>query len=360
MQSRSVVIDVTKGYAILLVVLGHAVQYNTPQFAHVFLFKYIYSIHMPLFMYVSGWVSYSGKPYTIHKLYNRVAQLIIPFLVWAFIKLLVDVFIYQKYASIGLQGFAQYIYNTCKYPDSGLWFLWVLFLCNVVLYLSQLITRQYVLLGLLFFLFLLNALASIFHVTLFGLGLLSWYLVFFGLGFALRKWYVSFSHSSVQVDSYISQAHSPRRKKILKVIKILAAVLYLPLLLLWNWKGAPAFITNLPFPHLVISVLALGYKLLVPITGIFFTIYTLQLVVACNKKIAIALAYLGSITLPIYAIHYYFIHLSVKFFAAPSVVTVNNFGLKVFLTFIIALFGAVVVYLIVNCIKFLRVPLWGK
>lgn len=62
---RSVVIDFIRGIAIILVILGHNIQYgsgvsyytNELYFDNV-LFKLIYSFHMPLFALISGYLSY--------------------------------------------------------------------------------------------------------------------------------------------------------------------------------------------------------------------------------------------------------------------------------------------------------------
>lgn len=48
-------IDQLKGIAILLVVLGHVIGYNNCE--NSFLWRFIYSFHMPLFMFISGYVA---------------------------------------------------------------------------------------------------------------------------------------------------------------------------------------------------------------------------------------------------------------------------------------------------------------
>ena len=54
-------IDFCKGIAILLVVLGHATEHTNASLSYDWLYKYIYSFHMPLFMFISGFVSYKNK-----------------------------------------------------------------------------------------------------------------------------------------------------------------------------------------------------------------------------------------------------------------------------------------------------------
>lgn len=64
-QDRSAYLDFVKGIAIILVELGHCVQWgsgaefrNSGLFYEDGLFRFIYSFHMPLFMLVSGYVFY--------------------------------------------------------------------------------------------------------------------------------------------------------------------------------------------------------------------------------------------------------------------------------------------------------------
>ena len=55
-SQRLLYIDALKGFTILLVVLGHVLQvrYDIDNL----LYRYIHSFHMPLFMFLSGYVSY--------------------------------------------------------------------------------------------------------------------------------------------------------------------------------------------------------------------------------------------------------------------------------------------------------------
>ena len=50
-------VDYAKGLAILLVVIGHLLQYNLVGISAKELFDMIYSFHMPLFMFLSGYVA---------------------------------------------------------------------------------------------------------------------------------------------------------------------------------------------------------------------------------------------------------------------------------------------------------------
>lgn len=63
MKKRNVDIDIGKGIAIILVVVGHIIQHgshNNFDYLEHDLFKVIYSFHMPLFIFLSGFVSAIG------------------------------------------------------------------------------------------------------------------------------------------------------------------------------------------------------------------------------------------------------------------------------------------------------------
>lgn len=55
-RNRISYIDQLKGIAIFLVVLGHVIEHNAGR--DNFLWTLIYSFHMPLFMFVSGYLAY--------------------------------------------------------------------------------------------------------------------------------------------------------------------------------------------------------------------------------------------------------------------------------------------------------------
>lgn len=67
MKERIQYIDAMRGFAILLVVIAHLVQYNFEDAFHNDIFNTIYSFHMPLFFFISGCVSTTAfKDETIH------------------------------------------------------------------------------------------------------------------------------------------------------------------------------------------------------------------------------------------------------------------------------------------------------
>ena len=76
---RNNVLDFAKGIAIILVIIGHCVQFGSGNeycsnefYLTNFLFKFIYSFHMPLFMLISGYLFlYSIKKYSTKEIIKR-------------------------------------------------------------------------------------------------------------------------------------------------------------------------------------------------------------------------------------------------------------------------------------------------
>jgi fucose 4-O-acetylase-like acetyltransferase len=122
-MGRDPIIDAMKGFGIILVVVGHSIQSNVADFDNNILFRLVYSFHMPLFMFLSGYIIKKPDYYSLKAKFLR---LIIPFIVWYLLSYLLN----RAYLTI---DFWDFIIRWLKSPDYGLWFLLVLFVCNCLL-----------------------------------------------------------------------------------------------------------------------------------------------------------------------------------------------------------------------------------
>lgn len=118
-------IDQAKGIGILLVVIGHM---NIPQE----LSKIIFSFHMPLFFFISGYL-YNDKKYSINfknVFYSKLKSLVWPFITFTIFYLILSVFINQN--SI-IQSF-DYVdfFKGNRSPNTPLWFLTALFSTEII------------------------------------------------------------------------------------------------------------------------------------------------------------------------------------------------------------------------------------
>lgn len=177
MRQRLLYIDNLKGFLILLVVLGHCIQCTDADFDHNIVFRYIYSFHMPMFMAVSGFVSY--KPQMKWKMVERrFVQLIVPFVAWA----VLGAFITCNWT---------HLYDVLLCPDTGLWFLWTLFFITFTLKICDIISRkakvklEYV--AVVVVIAMMGTMVAL-RIKVFGFQFLAWYFPFYCVGYFGRKY----------------------------------------------------------------------------------------------------------------------------------------------------------------------------
>lgn len=173
---RNLKIDELRGMLMILVVVGHIIQYVMcpDTFDYNIFFRIIYSFHMPLFMCLSGYVNQMVHPdINVEQLIKRIISLVTPFLIWGIFS--------------SLKNGIQY-YEIILYPEKGLWFLWVLAVINVAVYIAYLLEKKvgpaaYI---------LINLLLLIIPVSLFGIGLVKIYYTWYVLGFVVPKFWSKF------------------------------------------------------------------------------------------------------------------------------------------------------------------------
>jgi fucose 4-O-acetylase-like acetyltransferase len=125
-KTRIDFIDKIKGFAILLVVIGHVIQFNTDDFRHNIFFSIIYSFHMPLFFFLSGYIAANSKQIISvsvfkNSIIKKSIQLIIPLISWAIIATILNNNISLTFGDL---------LNTVlgQFTNPSLWFLHTLFL----------------------------------------------------------------------------------------------------------------------------------------------------------------------------------------------------------------------------------------
>ena len=174
MKERVLWLDNLKGVLIFLVVLGHCIQFTSPDPDTNLLFNFIYSFHMPLFMFLSGYACYkSDVKFSI--IGKRFIQLIIPFMSFNAINAI-------------LIGNNYFIYFTN--PQTGLWFLWALFFITIlqvaVCIFSHYVKSNEELLTLFLFVSLFVFCKAL-RVTIFAVDMIVSFWLYYAMGFFLRK-----------------------------------------------------------------------------------------------------------------------------------------------------------------------------
>ena len=141
-EKRNTFIDFLKGVAIMLVLIGHCVQYGS---GATFLesgaywdntvMKVIYSFHMPLFVAISGYLFwFSVKKYgMLNSIKTRIVRLVPVCFSWAII---LTIFDFTKGNYLGVK-------HTVYYFLTDFWFLWAIIFSIVCVALLEFSYNKY-------------------------------------------------------------------------------------------------------------------------------------------------------------------------------------------------------------------------
>lgn len=120
-KKRDAYLDIVKGIAIIMVVVGHCIQFGSGaefmegDFFYNDVFRFIYSWHMPLFMLVSGYLfSFSVRRHDWRALIiSRFRYLVLP--------MLITIVLYT------LGGKGTFAHDLTRHFFNDIWFLWAIF-----------------------------------------------------------------------------------------------------------------------------------------------------------------------------------------------------------------------------------------
>jgi fucose 4-O-acetylase-like acetyltransferase len=291
--SRLGYVDALRGFAIVLVVLGHALQYTLAAPDEDALYRLIYSFHMPLFMFLSGFVHSGAKRSATAELRLKSRALLLPFVAW-----LPVTFIWMQFGPDAPTP-SIFLARVIASPDAGgLWFLWVLFLINLLVLAGRVVlpSKPLVTPGLFWLLLNLIVLARP-QSNVLGIKLLCWHFPFFVAGLLFRR------HEGA--------------KYLRTPMAIACGACFLALLQGWTRTGAGTAGSLLTAEHGAAAVLLRhGFNYLTAFLAIFglFKLFAS----AATGRLDKPLRQLGRISLEIYAVHIYFIAAAVSASAAAG------------------------------------------
>ena len=188
-DNRNQFVDIMRGIAMLLVVLGHTMTGCTVDSQKSFLFNIIWSLQMPLFILISGFVTKYSRPISDGKglwkyVKRRTVAYMLPWVVWSFL---------VRGIIFGEDGFLN-VKHLLWNMDSGYWFLATIWTISMIFGIASfiaervskenLLKKQTVLLGCyLVGMVLLVGIGAILGLSFFAIKLTLYYMPFYYAGF---------------------------------------------------------------------------------------------------------------------------------------------------------------------------------
>ncbi len=317
MTSRIGYIDNLKGFAIILVVLGHLIQYITVPDNYLYdgLWRWIYSFHMQLFVMISGMTARTHL-LTFNDLKTvvsrRFVQLIIPFIVWTVI------------FSLSFRDFS-FIPKAIIDPGVGYWFLWDLFFISIAFSLAVVLHNQTRLNLLLSIggVFLLLVLLSFLLGHRFDSGRIYRLFPFYVLGYYisrlnLKTSQLGFLAGGIILHCFLAMFWFPSQPS--------SSITHYPMI--------NHFLSSLPYRLIVSLIGCVSYYALFKVIGGFFDNSWL------NK--------FGKLTLGIYTFHLLAVRLSSQYIVFPRI---NNYYFQILMLVLLLVFFMFMSYFAISCLS---------
>lgn len=188
-ENRNQFVDVMRGIAMLLVVLQHTMSGCTVGAENTFVFNIAWSLQMPLFILISGYVTKYSRPISDGKglwkyVKRRTVAYMLPWAVWSFL---------VRGIIFGEDGFLN-VKHLLWNMDSGYWFLATIWTISMIFGIASfiaervskenLLQKQIVLLGCyLVGMVLLVGIGAILGLSFFAIKLTLYYMPFYYAGF---------------------------------------------------------------------------------------------------------------------------------------------------------------------------------
>lgn len=188
-ENRNQFVDIMRGIAMLLVVLQHTMSGCTVGAENTFVFNIAWSLQMPLFILISGYVTKYSRPISDGKglwkyVKRRTAVYMLPWAVWSFL---------VRGIIFGEDGFLN-VKHLLWNMDSGYWFLATIWTISMIFGIASfiaervskenLLKKQTVLLGCyLVGMVLLVGIGAVLGLSFFAIKLTLYYMPFYYAGF---------------------------------------------------------------------------------------------------------------------------------------------------------------------------------
>jgi len=299
---RNKALDCYKGILIMLVVLGHVLEYSVSDWNHNIIQNFIWAVQMPGFMLVSGYFSFK-KVENIDKLrkeYKKnTERYLLPFLSWF---LFISVLLLGGHGHNVIKGLNSLLWRV----DNGLWFIWIVFILSLVFGMCNWVRekikgygKQFLAIamtvGVTYGFFVVIALYT--SVNFMGIKFILYYGLFYGFG-----WFVKWTESFWQKkDRYFYDMLA------FVCICVFAAIIY-----------------NVNLYLVEDNLLGIFIRLIAGFTGNFVIYYVVKKIILQLQRVR--MNWIGMYTLEIYVTHMYMNHFfsnvsNDTFFTVPGFLT---------------------------------------
>jgi fucose 4-O-acetylase-like acetyltransferase len=339
-KKRDTYVDFFRGIAMLLVVLGHTMSGVTNNSQSSFLFNIVWSLQMPMFFLISGYVTrYSRKcnnaKALLKLLGRRTLMYLLPWFVWTV--LIRGILL----GHIDLSNFSSLFWNM----DSGYWFLISIWCISVIFSVSSLIaekliksgkTLRIILVTALFFLLgfcVLAAIGIVFGLSFFCIKLTLYYMPFYFFGFVYGCYKDKITNSK-------------KAENICNIVVALSVAVWICLMVRFS-----LFELQDNLSGIVLRVSA-------SIAGCVSVFGLLKFAAQSTNKVCTFITRCGKHTLEIYLTHYCFLCL-IRTVPKPDFSSLQGVAL-VFVNYILTVSITVICVKLFTSNKYLNLILFGK
>ena len=136
-KERNQIVDIIRGFAMLLVVLGHTMSGTVSDYSGSLLFQVIWTLQMPLFIIISGYVTRYSSPLVNSTSFwkyvkKRTLAYLLPWLVWT---ILIRGLIFCQTDFLNIK-------HLLWHMDSGYWFLVTIWTISMLFGIADLLSNK--------------------------------------------------------------------------------------------------------------------------------------------------------------------------------------------------------------------------
>ena len=137
-KERNNTIDILRGIAMLMVILGHTMTGCTIYSQESFLFNIVWTLQMPLFILISGYVTkYSRRVNTLSGLLNYIGRKTVAYLLpWAVWSFLIRGIMFRRTSYLNIRWLVYHM-------DSGYWFLFTIWMIVIIFGIADFMGRKW-------------------------------------------------------------------------------------------------------------------------------------------------------------------------------------------------------------------------